>query len=250
VSKIKDSVQATTSNGEYFERVICNLPVRPNSDLFGLMTNSQMRNFIGKVDNLCDKLVDAKSKAFEDDACHIFVQVFGDDFPFSEANKIFKGNEKPYLGYQNPFKRALGEVAAPATIEIDGAILMANGDQLPIISNGKVLLAGQRLSFHANHNLEYREELKWRVVNTGKHVLAIHKEKGLNAFRGNLHRAKTLMVQRGNYVNSYDPLTTLERTEYTGKHWIECIVLKNQTCVVKSKPFYVNIFNPTFPEYD
>ena len=46
-----------------------------------------------------------------------------------------------------------------------------------------------------------------------------------------------------------NPSVHWEKSLYTGKHWIECFIVKDGICVARSGRFYVNIYNPEFPRY-
>ena len=75
-------------------------------------------------------------------------------------------------------------------------------------------------------------EVFWQVVNTGRHA---ESESG---GRGDVFKSK--------YSN---PLVHWEYSLYTGRHWIECFIVKDDVCVARSGRFYVNIRNPQFPFY-
>jgi hypothetical protein len=74
-------------------------------------------------------------------------------------------------------------------------------------------------------------------VNTGPHAAS------KNGLRGNFFNAKLTggSPSSNKHVN-------WEHTEYTGKHWIECFVIKEDVCVARSGRFYVNIKNSTYQE--
>jgi hypothetical protein len=67
-------------------------------------------------------------------------------------------------------------------------------------------------------------------VNTGDHVESLRKRDQL---RGGFDDPK----------NSTKPLEQIENSLYTGKHWIQCFIIKGNTLVAESKPFFVNVFN-------
>jgi len=111
------------------------------------------------------------------------------------------------------------------------------------------------LEFHASSMVRSNSvEYYWRVFNTGRHAqsLAEKKTDKKEIFRGNLDKAHLIRNINGklNVVTSGNRLITQESTAYTGRHWIECLALKNSICVARSKPFYVNIYNSEFPYYD
>ena len=82
-------------------------------------------------------------------------------------------------------------------------------------------------------NISY-DEVWWQVVNTGNHARGI----GSFALRGGFFKGKDL---KGNLLA--DERRNFERTEYHGRHWVVCYVIRNNQCIAVSKPFYVRILN-------
>jgi hypothetical protein len=213
-----------------------------------------MIRFLGKVDDLYENLTTAKDQSFDNDACLILSQVFGDDFPSPDVSKAFSSVRKPNIGYFPPPDFVDGYDKAPFDIAING-FLYVKGKAVPMPSNKRVigtdnLLEFQALSRVAGEQVEYF----WRVVNTGRHVAQVAKKltNVSETFRGNLYKARLIKIINGRLeaVPSKNELLNQEGTAYSGKHWIECLALKNGVCIGKSKPFYVNIYNPNFPNYD
>lgn len=108
-----------------------------------------------------------------------------------------------------------------------------------IKNNSDILLDNYEIVYRARvpRSIKY-DFVKWQVVNTGNHVELL----GEDAKRGKkFEDAKT---QNGK--PSKNPLVTWERTAYTGKHWIECFVVRNNVVVAQGK-FVVNIINKLHP---
>ncbi|MBT3255210.1 MAG: nucleotidyltransferase [Deltaproteobacteria bacterium] len=60
------------------------LPVEPHDDLNRKMTESQMKTFKEKLEDLKDALIDAQNEDLEDEACKLLKKQFGDEFPVPE----------------------------------------------------------------------------------------------------------------------------------------------------------------------
>jgi hypothetical protein len=101
-----------------------------------------------------------------------------------------------------------------------------------INSNGRVIFSDLRIKYVARTGARGDYEVFWQVVNTGKHA------KEDNGLRGDFFEAK---LSDGN--QSSNPLVNWEYSRYTGKHWIECFIVKDDVCVGRSGRFYVNIKN-------
>jgi hypothetical protein len=97
-------------------------------------------------------------------------------------------------------------------------------------SDGRVIRSGLDLKYVAKTNAQQPYEVYWQVVNTGRHAESV------GGGRGEIFRSK----------NQNAPLVNWEVSLYTGKHWIECFIVKNGVCVARSGKFYVNIKNSEF----
>lgn len=80
------------------------------------------------------------------------------------------------------------------------------------------------LRFEARTNITYPFKVYWQVVNTGNEAA----------------QAKSL---RGGFYSGEGngSLVRYESTLYSGKHWIECFIVKNDICVAHSGEFVVDI---------
>lgn len=94
-----------------------------------------------------------------------------------------------------------------------------------LISDGPDIQDGLRIKYQAHTPLiEKPYDVYWQIVNTGAHASSV---RGL----------------RGRIFEPCDePKIKRERTEYTGKHWVECFVVKGDTCVAR-KMFFINVKN-------
>jgi hypothetical protein len=83
--------------------------------------------------------------------------------------------------------------------------------------------------FEATTSVPAPFHVRWQVVNTGSHA------KEVAGLRGEFIQAKT---------NSGDPSSGLvhrESAAYTGKHWVEAFILKDDVLWARSGRFFVNI---------
>jgi len=89
-----------------------------------------------------------------------------------------------------------------------------------ISSNGRNLPRGLYLKFIAQTNVRDNFRYYWQIVNTGE------EEKKANDLIGRIFD--------GNQIR-------WEHTKYQGKHWVECFIVQNDTCIARSGKFFVNI---------
>jgi len=80
------------------------------------------------------------------------------------------------------------------------------------------------LTFEAKTDVPRPFDVHWQVVNTGQEALLA------NSLRGNFYEGEGSLG-----------LIRTERTLYTGSHWVECFVIKDNLCVARSGEFVVNI---------
>ena len=117
-------------------------------------------------------------------------------------------------------------------VRLDAFVYIGNKKLGGLNTNGRTIRSNRSLKFVVKTNAGGDYQVFWQVVNTGRHAEVV------GGRRGNVFPSK----------NS-NHLVHWETSLYTGKHWIECFIVKNGTCVARSGRFYVNIYNPEFPRY-
>lgn len=93
------------------------------------------------------------------------------------------------------------------------------------------------IKFYAEVEGTTRGEIFWQVVNTGHHAASSNALRGDKFDHGKAKDRKT---------DSPDPKQNYESTKYTGKHWIQCFVVKDGALIAKSELFFVNVFDPSY----
>lgn len=81
------------------------------------------------------------------------------------------------------------------------------------------------LRFEVSTNVAWPYNVYWQVVNTGEEA------RRANSLRGGFYEG---ILEKGGRVRK-------ESTLYTGMHWVECFIVKNNICVARSGEFIVNI---------
>lgn len=105
------------------------------------------------------------------------------------------------------------------------AEIEVNGRWDAFSSDTHGLPKGCRLKFLATTDAVPPYNVHWQIVNTG------YEATSKNALRGEFN-CKTAGI---------GGLTHYEKTEYTGMHWVECFIIKNEMLIARSGPFEVNI---------
>lgn len=115
-------------------------------------------------------------------------------------------------------------VVSHGTVTITGQWRVA-GAWKSILSAESNVPRGASVQFQALTNITKPYVVYWQVVNTGA-----------DAKRASCLRGEIVVAQDLNR-----PLEHAESTQYRGRHWVECFLVKNATCVARSQPFVVNI---------
>lgn len=161
--------------------------------------------------------------------------VFGEQFPLYDAEESeesrFESKRSPLgdFSHAEPL-RWPGELKKLYKVRLDAYIYKDKRRLGGINSNGRVIPSGLRIKYVAKTKARGDYEVFWQVVNTGRHAA---REDDL---RGSLFPSKL----------PDNPLINWEHSRYTGKHWIECFIVKDDVCVGRSGRFYVNIRNPSY----
>lgn len=252
LSSILLNTQQYQLNGAIVKRFVCNLPVEPRNDLFRRMTDNQMANFLEELKRTLDLIGKLEQLQTENEACLSLAEIFGEDFPVPESKKIFVLVKKPNLGIRRYFESVPNYNLISPSFTLKAYVKLKN-QKIPITSDRKVINSNQVLEFQSCFDGVDYNEIRWRVVNTGDHVEFLARKSGneLKFYRGKLKESEMIETESGAYkhVASKNQLITQETTQYTGKHWIECLAMLDGKCVAKSEPFYVNIYNSEFPNY-
>ena len=198
--------------------------VRDYFEYFHNITNDEnSKSHISTALNRAKKACDfEKDKKFEE-AVTEWRKVFGDDFPatIEKSISISEDAKQPLADNSHceplrwPFSNRY-RVGVDAYIYDETKTKKLGG----INSDGRSLSSGLYLEFIASTNARGDLQYYWQVVNTGQ-------------------AAKSVGDLRGKFF--LDNKVRWEQTKYKGKHWIECFIIQNNTCIARSGKFFINI---------
>lgn len=97
VTEILGQFQQVTRVGGTTDRLKVTLPVTPDTDLMGWMSNEQMDNFKVALKNLLEALEQAVNESLPEDACMALAAQFGDHFPVPPKEETTKAVRAPYV---------------------------------------------------------------------------------------------------------------------------------------------------------
>lgn len=147
---------------------------------------------------------------------------FETEYDDGVRNKIalLRGTDRALLDVKHR-EKPLWSVSNVYGVDVLGYARKGDGLEKEIANDDEPLDKKMNLVFAANTNTPEPYDVYWQVVNTGNEA------RELGNLRGGIIRSPSRFHE--------------ESTLYKGKHWVECYVIKNGTCVAKSEPFFVNI---------
>lgn len=101
-----------------------------------------------------------------------------------------------------------------------------DGNSWYTVTPETILPKDRTVVFVARTNVKKPFDVFWQVVNTGEEA------KNNGQLRGSIFKAKTAGAGGLRYSDD---------TAYTGTHWVECYVIKNNVCVARSNEIFVQI---------
>lgn len=203
-----------------------------------IKTSMTLAEFDVFLDAATDSLQRARAANEETDVLkksEMWAEIFGEEFPIHEGSgsKSLPERDTPlgdtsHAEMPNWNTRLGPDGKVPIRAE-----LYKEGREVRIrrLSTRQSVESGYEIEFTARTSIREPYETYWQVVNTGAHAQQ----------EGDL---------RGEIVQSTsndNPLVRWEHTKYTGKHWIQCFIVKDGVCVGRSKKFVVTIMNADFP---
>lgn len=216
-------------------------PGLPYETIKTSMDNDEFQLFFNALIETLKICENAKQTEDDYESTVLWREVFGDSFPlYNEENsnqnnkhrvRLGDSSHKDYLKYSKKIDSKRGRVKIEASYFKDDVL------QAGLKSDGVVLDPGLKIRFKAKTKIPFPYEVMWQVVNTGSHAKSI--EGGL---RGNIFATHEKPQNQADTM-----LVNWEHTLYTGKHWIQCYIIKGGYCVAESDKFYVNIYNPDYP---
>jgi hypothetical protein len=216
-------------------------PGLPGQTIKTSMNLDEFKVFMGAVSDSLKLAILARDEPDEPKSSKLWQKIFGEEFPLYEEDEEKAAKAQPLEvslastshAQQPTWSTNLGR----NKVEIKAFVCAPNTYKVlsGLGNDARVVGSGLYLKYVAKTNVHGFYEVHWQVVNTGRHA---ELKSGL---RGNFFKAKLPSGKE-----SANPLVNWERSEYTGKHWIECFIVKDGQLVARSGRFYVKIKNPNF----
>src|SRR3989344_2197721 len=208
-------------------------PTLPEEDFNRHWNQEKYSTFRDAINDLLNKINNAYTDSDEEESIKKWRIIFGDNFP-SSVSDLEHGSTLPayQLGNYSHFESLKWDENLIYKVRIDGYLYSIDKTKLfrGINSDAKF---GSNLSikYVAKPHCPAPYTVYWQVVNTGTHAASL----GSKGLRGQI------------FISGNQGLSSVqwETSLYTGKHWIECFIVKDDICVARRK-FFINITNPNF----
>jgi hypothetical protein len=140
---------------------------------------------------------------------------------------IYKPTNLPALSFNMPYKEKL---SYPIVVNGYSADIKASyktgSSSWKRFESGQILLKNKELKFNLKTNVPPPFDIYWQVVNTGQEAADAGQLRGEISPQSN---------------TTSNEIYRTESTSYTGDHWVECFVIKNDKCFAKTGEFIVSI---------
>jgi hypothetical protein len=212
-------------------------PVLPSENLTSNWTQESFNSFRQEIASAQTAAKRAVELADDQEAAATWRELLGEDFPLPDASTegiVIADASHAKL----PSARGWTEqLDSRFTIQISGRVVAEDRRRLIFrrYPPGRLLMAGWRIEFRADVQAPDPVTTWWQVVNTGGHARSV------GGLRGDFFKAKTL-----GGAESPDERVNWEDTSYTGSHWIEAFLVRNNVVVGRSGPLYVSVRNPRY----
>lgn len=231
---IKISFVTLIGRLDSFLRANPNIPTIKNpalecEDFNRKWTQEKYSVFRAEINRISKISIEAAHDNDQGESLKKWQKIFGDNFTCVTEDDVItpEENAEIYLGDYSHREMPSWPKAPEGSVEIVKCRVggRANAD---ISSNSWAIPSGLDLTYIAKvTGVNGSYEVFWQVVNTGDHA------KEVDCLRGNIEKPK----------DPNFPLQQAESSGYTGKHWIQCFVVKNGFLVAESKPFFLNVVN-------
>jgi len=220
--QIENMVLEFLGNNEHKDENYSNL-VRDFFEYFSSGLDDKSKSHFDTALNRANKACNFENGGKIDKATQEWKKIFSNDFPSSKGKDQRNIHEtKPTLADYSHCEPLRWPFVGANKVSIDAYIYTKNKAKRlgGINSDGRNLPVGLSLKFVAKTDAGGDFNYYWQVVNTGDAARIA------NDLRGKIFEGHKIQW---------------ENTKYHGKHWIECFIVQDDTCVARSGKFFVNI---------
>lgn len=199
-------------------------PSLPGNDLAASYSIEDFREFDRELVSAIE-LLDASGSTNE-----VWRKILGKRFPTGSSKAAFSLPASIYL----PTQRALAvdwRESLPYVVKAKGfgiqvyaEVETREGKRFTIHSNDRSIPKGCTVIYHALRSPSLRNcSIRWQIVNTGTEAVSANCKRG--------------EIEPPNVNNG----SRRETTAYTGRHYVQCFVIRKGVCIARSREFFINV---------
>ncbi len=208
-------------------------PGLPNQSISSSTSFEEFQFFMNTVNESLKIAINAEAEQNEEVSSKLWQKIFGEKFPLGEnvsSDKVYFKSTPFLLGDYSHRESIRWPENKIYSVRIDAYLYTKDKKKrLRGINSDAHFLSTLSILYRAKTNTLKPYKVYWQVVNTGSHAA----------------REKELRGQIFPKDNEGAKLDQWESSLYTGRHWIECFIVKDDYCVAR-RIFFVNIKNPSF----
>lgn len=196
-------------------------PAIAGNNLAGKYRYDDFSQFVDKLNEHLSLLAD------EGTGNGVWKQILGDNFPSGATSNSTRALAKTtcqQYALSVPHRQQLGfpMQARKPNATITATIKLPSGETRPLENDGAPIPKGSTIVYRVNCGPVKDGKVKWQVTNTGDEAMRVCRRGGFE-------------------IPNEGKTSRREETAYTGKHYVQCFVIRRGYCVRWSNPFFINV---------
>lgn len=196
-------------------------PAIAGNNLAGKYRYDDFSQFVDKLNEHLSLLAD---EGTDND---VWKQILGDTFPSGATSNSTTALAKAIsqqCALSVPHRQQLGfpMQARKPNATITATVKLPSGETRPLENDGVPIPKGSTIVYKVNCGPVKDGKVKWQVTNTGDEAMRVCRRGGFE-------------------IPNEGKTSRREETAYTGKHYVQCFVIRRGYCVRWSNPFFINV---------
>ena len=196
-------------------------PVLPNNNL---AAKYKVENFSGFISKLNEHLT---LLANEGTSNSTWKKILGNNFPSenSKSNMTSLANSiarEAALSVKHRQRLNFPMQAPKPNATVTATVTLPSGESFELTNDGPSLPKGTKIVYRVNCGPLKNGVVKWQITNTGEEAMQV--------------------CRRGGFEPPNEGKTSRrEETAYTGKHYVQCFIVRKGYCMRWTNPFFINV---------
>ena len=196
-------------------------PAIEGNSLAGKDCYNDFAQFVDKLNEHLSHLAD------EGTGNSVWKQILGNNFPSGgpscgTTSSAKSKNQQYALSVQHRQPLGFPMQARKPNATITATVKLPSGEIRVLENDGAPIPKGSTIMYRVNCGPVKDGKVKWQVTNTGDEAMKV--------------------CSRGGFeLPNIEKTSRREETAYTGKHYVQCFVIRRGYCVRWSNPFFINV---------